>query len=61
MEHGLSVLQMLICTFLLFTLPALSRAYRTAVFPYTVPYLYPVTNTFMTCSVYMTAAVGVNR
>ena len=52
---------MLICTFLLFTLPALSRAYRTAVFPYTVPYLYPVTNTFMTCSGYMTAAVGVNR
>ena len=52
---------MLVCTFFLFSVPALSRAYRAAVFPYTVPYLYPVTNTFMTCSVYMTAAVGVNR
>ena len=31
------------------------------VFPYTVPYLYPVTNIFMTCSGYMTAAVAVNR
>lgn len=29
--------------------------------PYAVPYLYPTTNVFVTCSVYMTAAVGVNR
>ena len=26
-----------------------------------MPYLYPATNTLMTCSIYMTAAVGVNR
>ena len=31
------------------------------VFPYTVPYLYPLTNIFMTSSGYMTAAVAVNR
>ena len=30
-------------------------------FPYTVPYLYPLTNIFMTASGYMTAAVAVNR
>ena len=30
-------------------------------FPVTVPYLFPLTNTVMTCSIYMTAAVGVNR
>ena len=30
-------------------------------FPYTVPYLYPMVNTFMTGSGYMTAAVAVNR
>ena len=30
-------------------------------FPYTSPYLYPLTNTFMTASGYMTAAVAVNR
>ena len=30
-------------------------------FSYTSPYLYPLTNTFMTASGYMTAAVAVNR
>ncbi len=34
---------------------------QTFAFPYTVPYLYPTTNVMMTCSIYMTAAVGVNR
>ncbi len=52
---------LLVCTFLLFTLPAVSDAYAGQVFPYTIPYLYPVTNIFMTCSIYMTAAVAVNR
>ena len=52
---------LLFCTFFLFSLPAMSAAYSDHIFPYTVPYLYPATNTFMTCSIYMTAAVGVNR
>ena len=35
--------------------------FQNFIFPYTVPYLYPTTNIMMTCSIYMTAAVGVNR
>jgi len=50
-----------VCVFFLFSLPAISSQYDAVVFPYTVPSLYPITNTFMTCSAYMTAAVGVNR
>ena len=52
---------LLISTFFLFSLPTLSANYETNVFPYTVPYLYPTCNTFMTCSIYMTVGVAVNR
>ena len=52
---------LLISTFFLFSLPTLSGNYDSSVFPYTVPYLYPTCNTFMTCSIYMTVGVAVNR
>ncbi len=52
---------LLISVFFLFTVPMLSDTYSAEVFPYTVPYLYPLANTFMTCSGYMTVTVGVNR
>ena len=52
---------LLLSTYFLFTLPTLSSVYQTNIFPYTVPYLYPLTNTFMTCSIYMTVGVAVNR
>jgi hypothetical protein len=52
---------LLISTFFLFSLPTLSGGYDAHVFPYTVPYLYPTCNTFMTCSIYMTVGVAVNR
>ena len=32
-----------------------------SVLPYVAPYLLPATNTLMTCSVYATVAVAVNR
>ena len=52
---------LLISTFFLFSLPTWSGNYDSSVFPYTVPYLYPTCNTFMTCSIYMTVCVAVNR
>nr|XP_040571091.1 G-protein coupled receptor daf-37-like [Lepeophtheirus salmonis] len=52
---------LLVCAFFLFSLPTLSETYQKRIFPLTVPFLYPVTNTFMTCSVYMTVSVAVNR
>ena len=52
---------LLISTFFLFSLPTLSGSYDSNIFPYTVPYLYPTCNTFMTCSIYMTVGVAVNR
>ena len=52
---------LLISTFFLFSLPTLSGNYDSSVFPYTVPYLYPTCNTFMTCSIYITVGVAVNR
>ena len=51
----------LICAFFLFSLPQLSDKFGRETFTYTAPYLYPITNTFMTCSSYMTVAVAVNR
>ena len=50
-----------ICTFFLFSIPMMSPWWDSSMFPVTVPYLFPLTNTVMTCSIYMTAAVGVNR
>ena len=52
---------LLISTFFLFSLPTLSGNDDSSVFPYTVPDLYPTCNTFMTCSIYMTVGVAVNR
>lgn len=52
---------LLLCSFSLFSLPNFSDFYKLKIFPFTVPYLYPATNTVMTCSIYMTAAVGINR
>jgi len=52
---------LLVTTFFLFSLPTLSVTWENQLFPYTSPYLYPLTNTFMTASGYMTAAVAVNR
>jgi len=52
---------LLVSTFFLFSLPTLSAGYDNNIFPYTVPYLYPTCNTFMTCSIYMTVGVAVNR
>ena len=51
----------LICTFFLFSLPTWSSAYEQALFPMLVPVLFPMTNTFMTASIYMTVAIAVNR
>lgn len=36
-------------------------SYYIKCFPYVVPYLLPATNTLMTCSVYATVAVAINR
>ena len=36
-------------------------SYTMSVLPYVAPYLLPATNTLMTCSVYATVAVAVNR
>ena len=52
---------LLLCTFFLFSLPTWSSTYSVSVFPLMVPYLYPMTNTFMTCSIYMTVSVAINR
>ena len=38
-----------------------SVSFQTQQFYYIAPYLYPITNTLMTCSSYMTVAVAVNR
>ena len=51
----------LCCTFLLFSLPHWTEFYSASVFPFTAPVLFPLTNTFMTASIYMTVAVAVNR
>ena len=51
----------LICTFFLFSLPTWSTTYERYLFPMLVPVLFPMTNTFMTASIYMTVAVAVNR
>eukprot|EP00094_Tigriopus_californicus_P006452 TCALIF_06214-PA protein Name:"Similar to FR FMRFamide receptor (Drosophila melanogaster)" AED:0.09 eAED:0.10 QI:0/0.33/0/0.5/1/1/4/0/453 len=52
---------LLISIYFLFSLPTQCGHYAENYFPYTVPYLYPLTNVFMTCSGYMTACVGINR
>ena len=51
----------LFCSFFLFSLKDLSQSYYDHVWLYVSPYLFPLTNTLMTCSTYMTAAVAVNR
>ena len=51
----------LVCAFFLFALPVLSVDYEHGAFNYIVPYLFPITNTLMTCSCYMTVAVSLNR
>ena len=45
----------------LISLPPLIFSYTLSVLPYVAPYLLPATNTLMTCSVYATVAVAVNR
>ena len=51
----------LVCAFLCFSLPELSKGYCEVPYNHNLPYLFPITNTFMTCSCYMTVAVSVNR
>ena len=51
----------LIGAFLLFSLPQLCVSYASYNFHIIAPYLYPLTNTLLTCSSYMTVAVAVNR
>ena len=41
--------------------PPFIFSYTLSVLPYVAPYLLPATNTLMTCSVYATVAVAVNR
>ncbi|CAB4061007.1 unnamed protein product [Lepeophtheirus salmonis] len=45
----------------MFSLRNLSSWYDSKIFPYVAPYLLPATNTLMTCSVYSTVAVALNR
>ena len=51
----------LVGAFLLFSLPHLCTPYAEYDFQLIAPYLYPITNTLLTCSSYMTVAVAVNR
>ena len=51
----------LIGAFLLYSLPQLCVTFADYQFHYIAPYLYPITNTLLTCSSYMTVAVAVNR
>ena len=51
----------LIGAFLLYSLPQLCTSYASYNFQLIAPYLYPLTNTFLTCSSYMTVVVAVNR
>ena len=51
----------LVGAFLLFSLPQLCVPYANYNFQLIAPYLYPVTNTLLTCSSYMTIAVPLNR
>ena len=51
----------LIGAFLLFSLPQLCVSYASYDFQLIAPYLYPMTNTLLTCSSYMTVVVALNR
>jgi hypothetical protein len=51
----------LIGAFLLYSLPQLSVSYANYTFHLVAPYLYPITNTLLTCSSYMTVVVIANK
>ena len=51
----------LLGAFLLYSLPQLFTSYAQYAFHFLAPYLYPVTNTFLTGSSYMTVVVALNR
>ena len=51
----------LIGAFLLFSLPQLCASYADYTFHLISPYLYPITNTLLTCSSYMTVVVIANK
>ena len=51
----------LLGAFLLYSLPQLITSYAQYAFHFLAPYLYPVTNTFLTGSSYMTVTVALNR
>ena len=51
----------LIGAFLLYSVPQLSTTFANYHFSFIAPYLYPITNTLLTCSSYMTVLVAVNR
>ena len=51
----------LIGAFLLYSLPQLCVSYADYTFHLIAPYLYPITNTLLTCSSYMTVVVIANK